>query len=112
MTLLKISANYVLFDSLLKLKHIFLNISFFHHFYLTFQLMISYSNPLCPITQKSATMFCFTESCNKPAFACKKSELSSHKHGLGGRCYFWEEILPAIQTIMEKGLLPDDINAL
>jgi hypothetical protein len=32
--------------------------------------MLSYDNPICPVTDNKATLFCFSENCNKPAFAC------------------------------------------
>jgi hypothetical protein len=56
--------------------------------------MISYGSPTCSITQRPAIMFCFTESCPQPAFACQPDQIISHNHGINGKNYFWCAILP------------------
>lgn len=47
--------------------------------------MISFSNPKCPTTQRSATCFCFTEGCCQSAFSCQNEEFINHKHGPAGK---------------------------
>jgi hypothetical protein len=74
--------------------------------------MLSYSNPLCPTTHEPAVMFCYTDNCSHPAFACKPEEIIRHKHSLSGKCNFWEEVFPLARSIIEGELLPTDIATL
>jgi hypothetical protein len=53
--------------------------------------MISYDNPICSLTENRATLFCCTENCTEPAFACTMDCLFQQGH-LDHKAFLWSKI--------------------
>lgn len=77
--------------------------------------MISYGNPICPVTGQRAILFCCSEGCNKPAFACAEDCLFSLGHFDNQPIHqtkFWSDIAEPVRLALELPLSKEELHRL
>jgi predicted DNA binding CopG/RHH family protein len=77
--------------------------------------MISYGNPVCPVTNHRANLFCATEGCTKPAFACGEPCLHEEGHFDNGPTHQimeWGTIEESVRLAMELPLSKEELHNL
>jgi hypothetical protein len=70
--------------------------------------MISYGNPICPITENRATLFCFSENCTRPAFACSYDCLFEEGH-TDHRTAEWSIMEEKVRQLIELPLSKEEL---
>jgi hypothetical protein len=77
--------------------------------------MIPYYNPVCPITNNRAVLFCCSDGCSKPAFACTQFCLEEGGHSDNGvlhRAVEWEAIEEYVRVAIELPLSREELQHL
>lgn len=77
--------------------------------------MISYGNPVCPMTNNRANLFCAAEGCTKPAFACGEPCLHEEGHFDNGPTHQimeWSTIEESVRLAMELPLSKEELHNL
>lgn len=73
--------------------------------------MISYINPICPVTNHRATLFCYSENCTQPAFACTTDCLSVGGHS-EHRTALWSNMEGKVQKMIDLPLSKEELQLL
>lgn len=74
--------------------------------------MISYDNPVCPTTKYRANLFCSTEGCTKPAFACGEQCLYEEGHFENGalhRVVPWSLVEESVRLAIDLPLSKEEL---
>lgn len=74
--------------------------------------MISYGSPICQVNNNKAALFCCSDSCTLPAFACSRECLFSQKGHENHRTMMWSSIEQEIRQAMERQLSKEELRQL
>jgi hypothetical protein len=70
--------------------------------------MISYGNPICPVTENRATLFCFSDNCTRPAFACSPDCLYAEGH-TDHKTAEWSRMEEEVRQLIELPLSKEEL---
>jgi hypothetical protein len=73
--------------------------------------MISYGNPICPVTENRATLFCFSDNCTRPAFACSPDCLYEEGH-TDHKTAEWSRMEEEVRQLIELPLSKEELISL
>jgi hypothetical protein len=73
--------------------------------------MISYGNPICPVTENRATLFCFSDNCTRPAFACSPDCLYAEGH-TDHKTAEWSRMEEEVRQLIELPLSKEELISL
>jgi hypothetical protein len=73
--------------------------------------MISYGNPICPETENRATLFCFSDNCTRPAFACSPDCLYEEGH-TDHKTAEWSRMEEEVRQLIELPLSKEELMLL